>query len=433
MLDLKKMLNNLQDYKIRLKHKGFDLDEKYFLGLTDQIYNIRKNCQDLQNQRNTGSSKIGKLVHDGASKEEIEKARQEMTSLSDKVKEQEAILREKEEELHNYMMYMPNVYDDTTPIGKDDSENVVVAYYGKKPEFDFTPKEHYELGEKMGLLDPERGAKLAGARFTVMYGAATQLEMAIKNFLLETAMENGFTPVSVPFMVGRNIAEGTGQLPKFEEDMYKTINEGKELFLIPTAEVPVTNIYNNEILKEEMLPINYCSLTPCYRVEVGSAGRDVKGIFRQHQFEKVEMVKFCAKDKSWEEFARLTASARRVLDKLGLHYREVALCSGDLGFGATHCHDMEVWLPGQGKYREISSCSNYLDFQARRANIRYADSTTHKNEFVCTLNGSAMPIGRTMIAIMENYQQKDGSILIPEALKKWLPYTKIDADGKLVK
>ena len=203
--------------------------------------------------------------------------------------------------------------------------------------------------------------------------------------------------------------------------------------MIPTAEVPVTNIYNGEILKEEMLPINYCSLTPCYRVEVGSAGRDVKGIFRQHQFEKVEMVKVCAKDKSWEEFAKLTASARRVLDKLGLHYREVALCSGDLGFSATHCHDMEVWLPGQGRYREISSCSNCLDFQARRANIRYADSKTHKNEYVCTLNGSAMPIGRTMIAIMENYQQKDGSILIPEALKKWLPYTKIDPEGKLVK
>lgn len=433
MLDLKKMLANLQDYKTRLKHKGFDLDETYFLGLTNQISQLRKECEAKQNERNTGSAKIGKLVHDGVDKAQIESARAEMTALTEQVKAMEADLRLKDEELRNYMLQMPNIYDDTTPIGKDDSENVVVAYYGQKPEFDFEPKEHYELGEKMGILDPERGAKLAGARFTVMYGSATMLEMAIKNFLLETAMENGFTPVSVPYMVGRNIAEGTGQLPKFEDEMYKTINEDKELFLIPTAEVPVTNIYNGEILKEEMLPINYCSLTPCYRVEVGSAGRDVKGIFRQHQFEKVEMVKLCAKDKSWEEFANLTASARRVLDKLGLHYREVALCSGDLGFSATHCHDMEVWLPGQKRYREISSCSNCLDFQARRANIRYADSTTHKNEFVCTLNGSAMPIGRTMIAIMENYQQKDGSILIPEALKKWLPYTKIDPEGKLVK
>lgn len=433
MLDLKKMLNNLEDYKVRLKNKGFELDEKYFLELTADISKNKKERELLQEKRNQGSSKIGELMRNKAPTEQIDAIKAEMTELTEQVKKLEVYVRDKEEELRKYMLYMPNVYDDTTPIGKDDSENVVVAYYGKKPEFDFEPKEHYILGEDMGILDPECGAKLSGARFVVMKGAATMLEMAIKNFLLETAMENGFTPVSVPFMVGRDIAEGTGQLPKFEDDMFKTINEGKELFLIPTAEVPVTNIFNNEILKEEMLPINYCSLTPCFRVEVGSAGRDVKGIFRQHQFEKVEMVKFCAKDKSWEEFERLTASARRVLDKLGLHYREVTLCSGDLGFGACHCHDMEVWLPGQGKYREISSCSNYLDYQARRANIRYACSETKKNEFVCTLNGSAMPVGRTMIAIMENYQQKDGSILIPEALKKWLPYTKIDAKGNLVK
>lgn len=432
MLDLKKMLANLQDYKERLKNKKFDLDEGYFLGLTSEISNKKKEMESLQEKRNSGSSEIGKKIRNGASKEEVEELKNQMTQLTEKVKELESYVKTKEEELHSYMMLMPNIYDDTTPIGKDDSENVVVNYYGKKPEFDFEPKEHYVLGEKMGILDFERGAKLAGARFTVMKGSATRLELAIKNFLIDTALENGFTPVSVPFMVSRNIAEGTGQLPKFEDDMYKTINEGQELFLIPTAEVPVTNIFNGEILKESDLPINYCALTPCYRVEVGSAGRDVKGIFRQHQFEKVEMVKFCAKDKSWEEFAKLTASARRVLDKLGLHYREVTLCSGDLGFGATHCHDMEVWLPGQNKYREISSCSNYLDFQARRANIRYACSDTKRNEYVCTLNGSAMPVGRTMIAIMENYQQKDGSILIPEALKKYLPYNKIDADGNLV-
>ena len=433
MLDLKKMLTNLEDYKVRLKNKGFDLDEKYFLNLVNQISTLKRECEQLQSQRNKGSDAIGKLIQAKANKSEIEAVKQEMSNLSSKVKDLEGVVKAKEVELHDYMMYMPNVYDDTTPLGKDDSENVVVAYYGKKPEFSFKPKEHYEIGEAMGTMDFERGAKLAGARFTVLRGSLTLLEMAIKNFLLETAMENGFTPVSVPFMVNRNIAEGTGQLPKFEDDMFKTTNEGKELFLIPTAEVPVTNLFNNEILKEDVLPINYCSLTPCYRVEVGSAGRDVKGIFRQHQFEKVEMVKFCAKDESWNEFKKLTASARRVLDKLGLHYREVTLCSGDLGFGACHCHDMEVWLPGQGKYREISSCSNYLDYQARRANIRYTCSETKKNEFVCTLNGSAMPIGRTMIAIIENYQQEDGSVLIPEALKKWLPYTKIDNKGNLVK
>ena len=432
MLDLKKMLDNLNEYKTKLKNKNFDLDEKYFIDLTNEIAKIKKECQELQSQHNKGSSKIGELVYKKADKSEIEAVKQEMTALAEKVKQLEDTLRNKEKELNNYMMYMPNIYDDTTPIGQDDSENEVVNYYGKKPEFDFTPKEHYELGENMGILDFECGAKLAGARFTVMKNAASRLEMAVKNFLFETAIENGFTPVSVPFMVTRNIAEGTGQLPKFEEDMFKTTNDGKELFLIPTAEVPVTNIYNNQILNEADLPINYCSLTPCYRVEAGSAGRDVKGMFRQHQFEKVEMVKFCAKDKSWEEFEKLTASARRVLDKLNLHYREVKLCTGDLGFGACHCHDFEVWLPGQNKYREISSCSNYLDFQARRANIRYRCKETKKNEYVCTLNGSAMPIGRTMIAIMENYQQKDGSILIPDALKKWLPYSKIDAKGNLV-
>lgn len=431
MLDLKKMLANLEEYKTKLKNKKFDLDEKYFTNLCNEISTNKKECEKLQEQRNKGSQEVGKLMREG-NKAKADEIKEEMTVLTEKVKGLENVVRSKEEELRSYMMYMPNIYDDKTPIGKDDEDNFVVAYYGSKPEFDFEPKEHHEIGEKMGILDFERGAKLAGARFTVMTGSATRLEMAVKNFLLETAMENGFTPVSVPFMVNRNIAEGTGQLPKFEEDMFKTTNEGKELFLIPTAEVPVTNIFNNEILKEEDLPINYCSLTPCYRVEVGSAGRDVKGMFRQHQFEKVEMVKFCKKDESFNEFEKLVASARRVLDKLELHYREVTLCTGDLGFGAHHCHDFEVWLPGQNSYREISSCSNYLDFQARRANIRYADKTTKKNEFVCTLNGSAMPIGRTMIAIIENYQQKDGSILIPKALKKWLPFEKIDANGNLI-
>lgn len=434
MLDAKKMLANLQDYKERLKNKGFDLDEKYFVEINEEILNLKKTCELAQAQRNSGSSKIGELIRQNTqeAKDEVVKIKEQMSVLTEQVKDMEQLVKEKEAELKNYMMYMPNIYDDATPIGKDDTENVVVAYYGEKPNFNFTPKQHFEIGESMGIFDFERGAKLSGARFTVMTGAATLLEMAIKNFLIDTAMENGFTPVSVPFMVNRNIAEGTGQLPKFEEDMFKTTNEGKELFLVPTAEVPVTNIYNNEILKEEDLPISYCSLTPCFRVEVGSAGRDVKGIFRQHQFEKVEMVKFCAKDKSFEEFERLTNSARRVLEKLGLHFREVTLCTGDLGFGAHHCHDMEVWLPGQNQYREISSCSNYLDFQARRANIRYTSKETGKNEFVCTLNGSAMPIGRTMIAIIENYQQEDGSVLIPQALKKYLPYTKIDANGNLV-
>lgn len=432
MLNLKDMQENLQVYKEKLKNKKFELDEKYFLQLTSEIAENRKQRENLQYEHNQGSAQIGKMFAQKCSADQIAKAKEQMTALANQVKILEEQCKTKEKELHDYMMLMPNIYDDTTPIGKDDTQNKVVGVYGTKPEFDFEPKEHYLLGENMGVLDFERGTKLAGSRFVVMRGAATRLEMAVKNFLLETSMENGFEPVSVPYMVLREIAEGTGQLPKFEEDMFKTTSNGKELFLIPTAEVPVTNLFNNEILKHESLPKMFCALTPCFRVEAGSAGRDIKGMFRQHQFEKVEMVKFCAKDKSWEEFEHLTASARRILDKLGLHYREVALCTGDLGFGACHCHDFEVWLPGQGKYREISSCSNYLDFQARRAKIRYKDNNTGKSEFVHTLNGSAMPIGRTLIAIMENYQQKDGSIKIPDALKKWLPYEKIDADGNLV-
>lgn len=432
MHDLKKMLNNLDEYKVKLGNKKFDLDVEYFKSLTDEISNIKKECESLQCERNAGSKKIGTLMSDREkNKDEIEAVKNEMTALTEKTKVLEQKVKEKEEELRDYMLRMPNIYDETTPIGKDDNDNFVKAYYGTKKEFDFQPLEHYVLGEKMGIMDTDRGAKLSGARFTVLTKAGTLLEMAIKNFLLETAMENGFSPVSVPFMVNRDVAEGTGQLPKFEDDMYKTVNEDKEFFLIPTAEVPVTNIYRGEVLNEKDLTINLCSLTPCFRVEVGSAGKDIKGIFRQHQFEKVEMVKFTHPDNSWNEFEKLTASGRRVLDKLGLHYREVALCTGDLGFGAAHCDDIEVWLPGQNRYREISSCSNYLDFQARRANIKFFNTKTNKNEYVHTLNGSAMPVGRTMIAIMENYQQKDGSIKIPDALKKWLPYDKINCNGIL--
>ena len=432
MHDYKKILNNLEEYKIKLGRKKFDLDVEYFVGLINEINETRQESERLQTERNAGSKQVGILMRDKeGNAKEIEKIKAEMLELTEKTKIQENKLRDKEAELRDYMLRMPNIYDDTTPIGNDDSDNLVKAYYGEKPKFDFEPVEHYVIGEKMGIIDTERGAKLSGARFAVLSKAGTLLEMAVKNFLFETAMENGFSPVSVPFLVGRDIAEGTGQLPKFEEDMFKVTEDGKDLFLIPTAEVPVTNLYRHEVLNENDLTISLCSLTPCFRVEVGSAGRDIKGIFRQHQFEKLEMVKFTHPDKSWEELEILTGSARRILDKLGLHYREVSLCTGDLGFGAAHCNDIEVWLPGQNQYREISSCSNYLDFQARRANIKFRNTKTNKNEFVHTLNGSGLPVGRTMIAIIENYQQKDGSILIPEALKKWLPYTRINTNGEL--
>ena len=431
MNDLKKMVNNLQQYKTKLAYKKFNLDVDYFKELTSSISEIRNACQVLQEERNIGSKKIGVLLKENKN-EELEKIKDMMTEHSDKIKNYEVALREKEQELENYMLLMPNIPTNAVPVGAGEEDNVVKGYFGTKPKFDFEPLEHHILGEKMGILDMERGAKLSGSRFAVLYGSMARLDMAVKNFLFDCGIEHGYTPVYVPFMVGRNIATGTGQLPKFEEDMFKTESNGKELFLIPTAEVPVTNLYNNEILKEDDLTIKHISLTPCFRVEAGSAGRDIKGIFRQHQFDKVEMVKFAHPETSYEELESLTADAMHILDKLGLHYRKVALSTGDLGFAAAFCYDVEVWLPGQNAYREISSCSNFEDFQARRANIRFKNNKTGKNEYVHTLNGSGLPVGRLMIAIMENYQQKDGSILIPEALKKYLPYEKIDSNGNLV-
>ncbi len=433
MLDIKKILDNIDEYAEKLAYKKFNLDKEYFLNLNDKISKTRTECQTLQSERNKGADKIGQLMRDKEKNQiEIDNTKRQMTEVSDKVKALETELSALEEELRNYMMRMPNIPVDKTPIGKDEDENVVLEYVGEKPKFDFEPKEHHILGEKMDIIDMERAAKLSGARFSVLKGAGARLEMAVRNFLFDCAIENGYTPVSVPVLVGRNIMEGTGQLPKFEEDMFKTVSNGKELFLIPTAEVPVTNLFNGEILQEDQLPIRYSCLSNCFRVEAGSAGKDVKGMFRQHQFDKVEMVRFATPKQSWEEFASLVNCAKIILDKLKLHYRVVALCTGDLGFSACYCNDLEVWLPGQNKYREISSCSNMLDFQARRANMRFKNKETGKNEYIHTMNGSGMPIGRTMIAIMENYQQEDGSILIPEALKKYLPYTKIDANGQLV-
>ena len=433
MLELRKMLENIDFYAEKLAQKKFNLDKEYFLNLCSTISNIRIDCQEMQSVRNKGADKIGALMRDKeANSAEIQKIKEEMTFVSDKVKELETLLSVKEKELKDYMMRMPNIPCDKTPVGKDEDENVVLEYVGQKPEFDFEPKEHHIIGEKLGIIDMERAAKLSGSRFSVLKDAGARLEMAVRNFLFDCSIENGYTPVSVPVLVGRNIMEGTGQLPKFEEDMFKTDSNGKELFLVPTAEVPVTNLFNNETLAEDELPIRYSCLSNCFRVEAGSAGKDVKGIFRQHQFDKVEMVRFATPEQSWQEFDSLVNCAKIILDKLKLHYRVVALCTGDLGFSACYCNDIEVWLPGQNKYREISSCSNMLDFQARRANMRFKNKETKKNEFIHTMNGSGLPIGRTLIAIIENYQQKDGSILIPEALKKYLPYEKIDANGKLV-
>ena len=323
---------------------------------------------------------------------------------------------------------IPNLPDDSVPVGKSEADNVEVRRWGAPPQFDFTPKPHWELGEELGVLDLERAAKITGARFAVYWDMGAKLERALMNFMLDLhTREHGYTEVLPPFMVNADSMYGTGQLPKFEADLFKVPHGDKNLYLIPTAEVPVTNLYRDETLDGARLPISLAAYTPCFRSEAGSYGKDVRGIIRQHQFQKVELVKFTKPEQSWEEHEKLTRNAEAVLQKLGLHYRTVALCTGDLGFSSAKTYDIEVWLPGQGLFREISSCSNFADFQARRANIRYRPEGGKKTELVHTLNGSGLAIGRTWVAIVENYQQADGSVLIPEALRPYVGSDRITA------
>ncbi|RLA97197.1 MAG: serine--tRNA ligase, partial [Deltaproteobacteria bacterium] len=343
----------------------------------------------------------------------------EMRALSQELKEMEAQLREKEEELRKLLLTVPNIPHSSVPVGEDSEENVEVRKWGEPPSFPFTPRPHWEVGEELGILDFQRGAKLAGARFVLYRGLGALLERALINFMLDLHIkEHGYKEVLPPFIVNRNSMIGTGQLPKFEEDLFKI--EGMEYYLIPTAEVPVTNIHRDEILEEEDLPLRYVSYTPCFRKEAGSYGKDTRGIVRQHQFNKVELVKFAHPETSYEELETLLQDAEEVLRRLGIHYRVVTLCTGDLGFAASKTYDIEVWLPSQEEYKEISSCSNFEDFQARRANIRFRRRGKKGTEFVHTLNGSGLAVGRTVVAILENYQQEDGSVLIPEALRPYM-------------
>jgi seryl-tRNA synthetase len=312
-----------------------------------------------------------------------------------------------------------NMQHESVPVGSGENDNVVVHLGGEKPVFKYEPKEHWEIGENLNILDFSRGAKIAGARFTLYKGMGAALERALVNFMLDLHVgEHGYTEVLTPFMVNRESMTGTGQLPKFAEDLFKI--DGMEYYLIPTAEVPVTNIYREEILEESNLPVYYVAYSPCFRSEAGSYGKDTRGLVRQHQFNKVEMVKFTKPEYSYDELEKLTANAEAVLDKLGIHYRTVNLCAGDLGFSSAKTYDVEAWMPGQNVYREISSCSNFEDFQARRASIRFRREDSGKIEFVHTLNGSGLAVGRTVVAILENYQQADGSVIIPEALRPYL-------------
>ncbi len=415
MLDVRFVCENLDivEKKLLSRKQQYDLSEiKQLVTERKELISLYELNQQKLNQSQTGMAKLDKKS------DEFAKKRDELKVISDSSKNAKTKLTEIEEKLDKLLMFIPNLPQDSVPVGESEHDNVVVKVWGEKPVFDFTPKNHWELGEELDILDFERGTKITGAKFTVLKSYAAKLERALLNLMLDTHTSKGYTEIFPPFLVNRQSMTGTGQLPKFEEDAFKI--EGMDYFLVPTAEVPVTNLFYDEILKESDLPVMMAAYTACFRKEAGSAGKDTRGIIRQHQFNKVELVKITTPEQSHEEHLKLLADAEAILQKLNLHYRVVELCTADLGFSASKCFDIEVWLPGQNAYREISSVSNFLDFQARRAKMRYKNEQTKKNMLVHTINGSGLAIGRTLVAVMENYQQKDGSVLIPEVLKKYL-------------
>ncbi|MHB8158277.1 MAG: serine--tRNA ligase [Desulfocucumaceae bacterium] len=415
MLDIKMLRSNPEIVKEALKKRGSDLDLEPFLKLEEMRREKLVVVEQLKNRRNVVSEEIGRLKRQGAEAGDMVA---EMRQVSQQIKEMDDELRGIEEELENIILTIPNVPHETVPVGKDSQENVEVRRFGEPTVFGFSPRPHWETGEALDILDFERGSKVAGARFTFYKGLGARLERAVFNFFLDLHTgEHGYVEIFPPFMVNSRSMVGTGQLPKFAEDMFKI--EGTDYYLIPTAEVPVTNLYGGEILDGEKLPISHCAYSACFRAEAGSAGRDTRGLIRQHQFNKVELVKFTRPEDSYEEHERLTWHAERVLQLLELPYRTVILCTGDMGFSSAKTYDIEVWMPSYNEYKEISSCSNFEDFQARRANIRFKDGKG-KPRFVHTLNGSGLAVGRTVAAILENYQQEDGSVQVPAALVKYM-------------
>lgn len=419
MLDIKVIRENPEKVKAAMKTRNKDMD-----ALVDEVLTIDAERRELmtktdslKQEQNEASKKIPQIKKEGGDISEIMKRMNEIKEL---IKANDAVLSELEENQKKIMYEFPNIPSETTPIGKDDSENVEIRKWGEPRKFDFEAKAHWDIGANLGILDPETAAKVTGTRFHFYKGLGARLERAIINFFLNTHIENGYTEVMPPYMVNRASMTGTGQLPKFEEDAFKTTND---YFLIPTAEVPVTNMHRDEILDGSKLPISYCAYSACFRAEAGSAGRDTRGLIRQHQFNKVELVKFVDPENSYEELEKLTNDAERVLQLLGLPHRVVALSSGDIGFSSAKTYDIEVWMPSYGRYVEISSCSNFEDFQARRASIRFKKDQKSKAQLVHTLNGSGVAIGRTTAAILENFQNEDGSVTIPEVL---VPYMGTD-------
>ena len=417
MLDPKLLRNELDEVAAKLKIRGYELDVSAIEQLEERRKSLQVETENLQAERKRKSKEIGIAKAKG---EDASAIFAEVESFGAKLTECEQQLNELQAQIRELQMGIPNIPHESVPQGQDEEDNIEVRKWGEPASFDFEPLDHVDLGEKVGGMDFETAAKISGSRFSLMYGPLARMHRALIQLMLDThTQEHGYTEAYVPFLVNPDSLKGTGQLPKFEEDLYK-IRGDRELYLIPTAEVPVTNIARDEILAEDDLPVKFTSHTPCFRSEAGSGGRDVRGMIRQHQFEKVEMVQLVKPEDSYQALEDLTGHAEKILQKLELPYRVVVLCGGDIGFSAAKTYDIEVWLPGQGKYREISSCSNFEDFQARRMQARFRPSGSKKPELLHTLNGSGLAVGRCLVAIMENYQQADGSIRVPAALQGYM-------------
>lgn len=419
MLDIRFVREHLDEVAIAMKNRNHSWDSQHFQELDESRRSVIGQEEELLNQRNVLSKSIGKLMGEGK-KEEAEAAKAQVTELKDRIAQLSAKRAEVEEKLNDLLMGTPNMPADSTPVGKDENDNPEVRRWGTPRDFEaegIEMKPHWDLGADLGIIDAERAVKLAGSRFVLLGGLGARLERALINFMADTHTSRGYKEWWCPAMANANTLTGTGQLPKFEDDLFKT-REG--MYLIPTAEVQLTNIHSGEVLDAADLPLKYCAFTPCFREEAGSAGRDTRGLIRVHQFDKVEMVKYAKPEESYDDLEAMVADAENILQLLGLPYRVISLCTGDIGFSAAKTYDLEVWLPSYNAYKEISSCSNCVDFQARRANIKYRDPENFKGtRLVHTLNGSGLAVGRTMAAVLENYQQADGSIKVPEVL---VPY-----------
>jgi len=427
MLDLNFVRDNLSRVEEMLRQRGADATAvlKDFRDVDTQRRQAITEAETLKARRNKASEDIAKLKKSG---QDVTAAIAETKELREQIQERENIAAALDARLQDILSGIPNLPHASVPVGHSAEDNVEVRRWGQAPQFDFTPKPHWDLGAELGILDLERAVKLTGARFAVYWDLGAKLERALANFMLDLhTREHGYTEVLPPYLVNSESMYGTGQLPKFAQDLFRVPHGEKDLWLIPTAEVPVTNLYRDEVLDAARLPISLTAYTPCFRSEAGSYGKDVRGIIRQHQFQKVELVKFSRPEDSYEEHEKLTRNAETILQKLGLRYRTVALCTGDMGPSSAKTYDIEVWLPGQQLFREISSCSNFESYQARRANIRYRPRGKNKTEFVHTLNGSGLAVGRTWVAIVENYQQADGSVVIPEVLRPYIGAERITA------